>query len=474
MLKNAIFTLLFCCAYTTQAQQIAFKLDFNPNKPFVFAHPDKNKVLFLFARERPFDNGVFAGHIFERNTDNLKTIVQEKKISLPAAAGNDVKLRQLCQISRPDAAFFAVENNDQCRVYRLSWDSLTVEETDAISFGKGERFITGLSNGPVGGVIGYQQTKKDGHFLNIYEVDAAGKLQKHDFLIPEQEQDDFERIFKRSFGALNAQSKYRPLSVEYGMEHDPQAASRKPKLFIDAGILWMALDEESNDLHVLKLYTFDLKRDTMILKRHGYGSDVPVSGMKGASYIFDGKIFQTGSSGSELLISIRDLWTGNMVQTHRYHSDDSLSFANSPLLIPGRGSLGIEKEYSSTKKFLKRFKPFTPFIQVRKQGNEYLMCIGGYEWINTYSQGAMNPTTGRFGPGMSMTYERAFAFYSAVNATNLFRSSTRFDRTLVSYYADMSQAFDGVTDEAILHIGEHHYLGAYYKDTDSYVLRKVK
>lgn len=194
-----------------------------------------------------------------------------------------------------------------------------------------------------------------------------------------------------------------------------------------------------------------------------------------AAYIYDGKIFQLSSSSSHLQIAVRDLWTGNVLKFQHYGINDSLDFANSPILIPGRGTLGIEKEYSDLKKFIRRFKSFEPSLQVRRFKDDYVLCIGGYERIQTGGPMRMNPANGAWvAGGGGYSYDRACAFYTALNTKNLFHSNERFQRTLASRYAEMSQAFDGVTDEAILHIGNRHYLGRYVVNSDTYKVQMIE
>lgn len=472
MHKTTLFCLC-CCFALFQAAAQTFELGFNPAKPLVFEHPEQDKALFLFMQERTLDNRNYDGKVFLCRADKVDSL-RENTVSLRISGYEDPNVRRLCRASRADCAYFALENNDQCRVFRLSWNDLRLEQTDSLPAMKDERFVLGLSNGPHACVVSYWKSKKEGEHLFIYKIDAAGKLQKHDFPISENESDDFERIFKKSYNLLVGKAELRPLSVQYGMEHDPEAAARKPKMFIGDDVVWLAYDAEVQNFSVLKFYTFDLKTNTLTQQKYDYGSGTPMAEAKGASYVYDGKIFQVANSATSLDIAIRDLWTGNVLQHHRYGIDkDSIVFANSPILMPGRGVLGVEKEYDSPKKFLKRFKNFQPSVQVRREGNDYLLCIGGYELVDTRTPGVMKPNGLMVGGG-GMVYERACSFYSAVNANNLFRSNVRYERTLASYYADMSQFLDGITDEAILRVGGKHYVGRYVIQGKRYELRKVK
>lgn len=450
-----------------------FEVPFNPAKPLILEHPEENLALCLFTADRVSGKSVSTARVFACDKTTL-TSSKHNDLLLPVSGESDGKLRRLCRAARAKNAFFVTENDDVCRAYRLSWSDLTAATTDSVQARKGEHFLTGLSDGPYACVISYQDAKKEGRHFRVYSLNEEGRLELHDFPVPAVFEDDFDDIFKKSYHSLSPEKGMRPLAVQYNMEHDPESAARYPKLFIGEDMVWLAYDAEvKGGYEILKLYTFDLTKDSVWLKRYDYGSGAVQTRGKGSSYIYDGKIFQLSSSPSHLQIAVRDLWTGNILRFQHHGIDDSLNFANSPVLIPGRGTFGIEKEYADLKKFIRRYKSFSPSLQVRRYKEDYVLCIGGYERIQTGGAMRMNPATGVWTGGTGFSYERVCAFYTALNAKNLFHSNTYFQRTLASYYAEMEKAFDGVTDEAILHISGSHYLGRYLTDRDVYTLQKI-
>jgi hypothetical protein len=157
-------------------------------------------------------------------------------------------------------------------------------------------------------------------------------------------------------------------------------------------------------------------------------------------------------------------------QHHHTTAPDTIEFASSPIYMPGRGGLGLEKEYNTPKKFFRRFKTFQPAIQVRKENDDYLMCISGFEIVNTYM-----PIGGAVGGAMMAgnTYERSCAFYYALGAHSLEKSERRYPETLVTYVSDMVSSFDGITDEALFLVGHTHYMGSFSKSSKKYTLRKI-
>ncbi len=453
----------------------------NPSAPLVFEHPENSKILLLFTPEKMGNEANPICQIFEGNEKYLDSL-RKTVVRLRIPSSNDDKLRRLCHASRSDYGYFAIENNNGCRVFRVSWLDLSITLTDSLKAMQGERFLQGVSDNNHAYIIGFIANKKKPDHLLIYEIDESGTLKKHDFVVPENEKKTFEKIFVKPFkladGSMFSTTDteiFRPLSVKPNMEEDPEKAGRRPKLFAGKDLVWMALDDEDDDEgNQLKLYQFNLQSDTITHRKYLYGNGSLGRGSKGGTYLFDGKIFQVASSASTFQLTIRDLWTGNLLQNTQYGNADTIDFANSPVMVPGRGILGIEKELSTTKKFLKRYKKCTPSIQVRLEGNEYLMCIGGYEHVKKTTGSGFNPSTGAFTGSSGYSYERAFSFYTAVNNKNYFRSTNRFKRTLASYHANMSVMLDNSTDEAILLIGNNYYLGQYNTKTDTYNIRKLR
>ncbi len=457
-------TLLLAIPAFSQSVQ----LDFSPKIPILFQRPTTGEqVMFFFPEKTSNANGypclaakldVASGKVIQRNSVFIKC--------------NSYKpIKALAHASRSDAAFLAVENDDKCYAFRLDWDALELTQTATIEEAKGQNFVVGPSDGAHTAVMAYQKGKQKDEMV-LYTFGNEGQLEPHRFPIPEVNDRDFERVFKSS-GGIFAKKDYRPLSVQIGLEYQPEYACRKPKLYVSDKMVWLAFDTEaSRGIQLLKLYGFDLEKDSLSLRKFKYGDDLDDLALDGSSYVYDNKIFQLAADRNWLHITVRDLWTGNILRQHHHTSKaDSIEFANSAIYMPGRGSFGIEKEYKSPRKFFLRFKTFQPAIQVRKEGNDYLMCISGFEIINTSS---MSPVGG--GGVMVMhggTYERSCAFYSALDANSLEQSQHRYPETLVTYLSDMVSSFDGITDESVYLVGSQHYMGSFNKSSKKYTLRKV-
>ncbi len=469
MKKGSILLLGLLWSLSVMAQNL--KLDYEPGQPLVLEHPTDGYSLFLFFPKTVYKNQVYTCKMYKVDPVNGQ-VLGESSAKIQLDGKDDSKVRVLTKQSQADVAFFAIENNDECTAYKLDWATLSVTKTDHRKPLEKQRFVSGVSNGERGTVIAYQNGKKE-DFVLMYTFDESGQLKEHKFAVSKGDSENFDKIFKK-FTAFSSSESYRPLMVTYGKEHDPEAASRRPKLYAGPQQVWMTFETEVANYQVMRLFTFDLEKDSVFVKKYTYGNGLRGEDIKGSSYIFDQKIFQVATTNSSLHIVIRSLADGAVLKQYNYDNDaDKLTFANSPIFMPGRGSFGIEKEYESPKKFFRRFRAFKPSILVRKSGDDYLMCIGGFEEVNT------GPSTMFGAPGAPMTmtggssYERVCSFYSAVNASTLEVSTNKYGRTLVDYYAESMFGKGNLSEENLLFIGQQHYNGHYDKSSDQYKINRI-
>jgi len=475
-MRPLLFSLFaFCFIQPVTAQNIPIDFTNNPDKPIVIENRATGKTLFFFYPEK-LKSTRFAKEgnpckAYEINTATLQVLRVSPELALHISS-EDLKVRHLCRFSRGDDYYFVLENNDSVQVMRIEGQGLTIQKTDTYAAEKGGRIIGGVADGPNAYVLSSQKKKKGDDLLFVHQIDENGKLQKHTFPVGETMIDEIPR------------GEYSPLSVEYGAEEEPEAASKKVKLYAGEQRLWLTMDNawtggtNQAQAALLKVITFDLATDSMRVQQFGYTDKRVYNAENEArnSFIFDKKVFQLYMNHEQFMLRVRDLDSGEPLFSKILMREDTIEgIANSPILVPGRGSFGIEKEYRSVRKFVRRFSKFRPFMQVRREGDDYLMCIGGYEEITTFSPG-MNPGTGTFaaGPGYMNSYERAFSFYSAINAQTMTRSSVFFKKSLIEAYNDMLTVVERPRDQALYHIGNHFYLGYFNKPEKKYRLRQLK
>lgn len=467
----------FCFMLPVTAQDIPIDFTSNPDKPVVIENRVAGKTLFFFYPEK-LKSTRFAKEgnpcrAYEINSATLKVLRVSTDLALHISS-EDLKVRLLCQFSRGDDYYLVLENNDSVQVMRIGGEGLALQKTDTYFAKKDGRIIGGVADGPNAYVLSAQKRKKEDDLLLVHQVDENGILQKHIFPIGKKHDAIIDEIPRGAFS---------PLSVRYDSEEEPEAASKKVKMYAGERKLWLTMDNawtgsaDQARAALLKVITFDLATDSMHVRQFDYTDKREFNADNEArnSFIFDDKIFQLYMNHEQFMLRVRDLDSGNPLFTKTLLREDTIEgIANSPILVPGRGTFGIEKEYRSVRKFVRRFSKFRPFMQVRREGDDYLMCIGGHEEVTTFSPG-MNPATGTFNTvGYMSSYERSFSFYSAIDTRTMTHSAVFFKKSLIEAYNDMLTIVERPRDQALYRIGNHFYLGYFDKPGKKYRLRQLK
>lgn len=479
---RTLFTILFALqALCLSAQSLPIDFTKNPDKPLAIENPATGKTLFFFYPERLVSEAFLPKgnpwKAFEVDSKTLQVLRTGANASLRISESGGLSLRILCSLSKGPDYFFAAENDDKCRIYRIVGEDLSLSAVDSFRADKGMRIISGVAEGDNGYILCSRKSKKEGNELVVYKIGEGGRLQMH--VLPESKKfsEVVDDIFKKSF---------KPHSVTYGLEEEPEIAARKIKLFAGPDKLWVTFDNSgigtvySDPMAILRVLTLDLTTDSLYVRSYYYTDSLErnASRERRSSYIFDNRLFQLYMNEEQLIVRMRDLDTKEPLFTKSVLRDDSISgFANSPILVPGRGMLGIEKEYASAKKFMRRFAKFDPFIQVRRDGERYLLCLGGHEEVRSpAAPGSFNNATGAWNFGtVGYSYEHAFSFYFAIDEKPALAQSTAFyKKPLIAAYADMLENLKKPRDPALYSIGGLFYLGYYDKDERQYRFVQIK
>ncbi len=490
-MRHLLFTAFFVLLLLPlRAQNIPIDFTDNPDKPVVIDNPSAGKTLFFFYPDN-LTSQAFAGQgnpwkAYEIDSKTLQVLRTSASSSLRVANSNDLKFRVICRFGTGDEYYIALENNKKCTIYRFSGQHLDMSVADSFKVGKGVRIIGGVT-GPSGAyILCTRKVRQEGHQMVVREIGEGGRLQEHRFRVDTRRNYVIEQVFKRGF---------KPLAVEYELEMDPKPASAPTKMFAGNRKLFLSFDDANvgsvytNTTAILRVMTLDLTRDSLRIKPYYYTDSLVRDALyeRRSSYIYEDKLFQLYMNNEQILFRIRDLESGKPLFTKSLLREDTIEdLASSPILVPGRGLLGVEKEYRSVRKFMKRFSKFDPFIQVRRSGSNYLLCIGGFEevkllrGISSAGPGftTATPTGAWVADGATSayatSYERSFSFYSAVDARTMTRSDVYYEKPLIAVYNDMLEKVKRPRDQALYRIGERYYLGYYDKRHKEYRLERVE
>ena len=475
-----ILFLPVCLSVSLAAQDISVDFTKNPDIPLVVANPSTGRTLFFFYPEKlrsdDFEKDGNSCRAYELNSATLEVMRSSPELALHIPGGNELDIRVLGRFCRGADYYLVLENNNEIQVLRIAGKDLTMQRTDTYQVDETDRVIQGTADSSNAYVLCSQKVKKGDDLLLVFRVDENGKLEKHVFPVGEKHEKTVSNMLKGNF---------RPLSVEYGIEKDPELASKKAKLFAVGGQLLVTFDyarEKLNaggpDVPVLGVVAFDLAAEKISYRTFPYADNLIADPAREArnSFIFEEKIFQLYLDSEQFLLRVRDLQSGESLFSKILMREDTIAgIANSPILVPGGGIFGVEKEYRSVGRFARRFARFDPFMQVRRVGNDYLMCIGGHEEVNQQSFGTLNPATGMMSPGgWYGSYERSFSFYSAIDARTMTRSDVFFKKTVSGAYFNLVNVIVPPRDHGLFRVGERFFLGYHDKGARTYRLKELK
>lgn len=476
---RALFTPAFCLFFAALAlaQDVPVTFVDNPERPLVIENPLSGKTLLLFAPEFSGKTRKYACKAYECDSRTLQVLRTgpENNIYARGESTASPRIRVLCRQASGDDYYFAIENADACQLYRVSGTDLGVEKVDSFMLRPKEHLIQGISDGGQMHILSSWKKKKKRE-LKLHNLGADGRLKSRLVKLPVKKDKVIDELFNRNF---------YPAVVEYGMEREPRNASLPVKMFATPGKIRLTFDDgvvgsdnTGTIAAMLKIVAIDLSKDSLYLERHYYADRLLFNAVEEgrSSYIFENRLFQFYFNDEMLLLRVRDLESGQSLYKYSLAIGDSLrGLANSPILVPGRGLFGIEREQMTTRDLLRRFARFKPFLQVRRDGERLLLCLGGYDRTDLplyipFAQPIPGLTLGII---FDLSYERSFAFYSALDAATLTPPAAFYEKPLYAVYADKMKTLQNPKDQALYRIGGRFYLGYFDKESKTYRFREI-
>lgn len=474
-----LFVLVFCLflAGFSFSQDISVSFVDNPERPLEIENPASGKTLLLFAPEFSGKNRTYACKAYECDSRTLQVLRTgpENNIYARGESTAPVRMRVLCRVARGADYYFAIENAGACQLYRVSGADLQLEKVDSVMLRPKEHVIKGIADDGQMYILSSWKKKKK-RSLMLYSLSPGGRMESRPVKLPLKSDKVIDELFNRNF---------YPAVVEYGMEREPRNASLPVKMFATPGKIRITFDDgvvgsdnTGTIAAMLKIVVIDLAKDSLYLERHYYADRLlfnPVEEGR-SSYIFENRLFQMYFNDEMLLLRVRDLESGQSLYKYSIAAGDSLrGLANSPILVPGRGLFGIEREQLTTRDLLRRFARFKPFLQVRRDGERLLLCLGGYDRTDLplYVPFAQPIPGLTLGVVFDLSYERSFAFYSVLDAAALTPLNIFYQKPLYSVYSDKMETLQNPKDQALYRIGGRFYLGYFDKSSKHYRFREV-
>jgi hypothetical protein len=198
-------------------------------------------------------------------------------------------------------------------------------------------------------------------------------------------------------------------------------------------------------------------------------------GNSGDFYIYEQMVATIQADRSHLSLGISDLASGKKLWEYELKkADDTIRFFSSPL--PWSEMVTFEGANQSPKVFLRWLSKGVPSIQMRKEGDDYLLCIGRYYLPrNSYSA-----APGGLGGSMTIK-EDPQIMYIALRRTK----TGEFEKSPVTYSSSIQTAvnvkkgnidgglFPHITAEGTFYLFGEPYYGWYDRKKHAFFLERI-
>lgn len=329
--------------------------------------------------------------------------------------------------------------------------------------------------------------------LNIYKFndDLTYKKQILDlslykFVI----EDKFRKV--NIYNALSKEEGFsRSIQVYKFDENTPnslEATSKLVKMYLRDNELVFSFDHTK---HVSQFLTINLDN----YKHHFSNFKTPYIASetqfikKSNSFLSEDKVYQLATTSEEMVFTIKNYNTEEVIKSYKAKKTDSISFKNSRITQKG-GSYAGHREFEKTKKYLRKLSYADVGVAVYKNQDEYQVTLGGNKEIQQ-GGGMMMPMgfagipIGAIG-GMSLYFNPTMFAYSSYSRTKSTYINCKFDTDFNHLKGEIKKnPFDIIslfkkkkripqTGEIIFKYKNYYILGHYFGGHNLYHLTKFE
>lgn len=463
------FLLLGYSAIYAQQIPLTMSLARNVSQPVTFEVPGENKTILLFYAFR-FNKGQF----YATEVDNSLTTLRTSNIQEVKTATTDETIKMIGGF-HPEGSdrylLFIRLGNAQIWEIALDRQSFALTAVRRMYKPKNANTIGGIAEGNHYYLLfsRKEKKKKEGEII-VLETGDGMQFDEH-IIAASTRLDIFDK-------------RYSPIFPSKDIEQDPEiVAHERDKVFAAAGKIYFVSDV-SEDIYGsptgrTRVTTIDLKTFTLDFDLFTCFEFQETERNWVCSYLYDSKLFQMGLKKDYFSLEIFDLADKKKVFSTILLEKDSLNqLLNSDVIVPGRGSLGIERTYQTPDKFSQKLLQLTPFMQVRKSGEDYLIGMGGHlEVNNPPSNNAFSPAGG-IGMTSGYSYERTTFFYAVLHATDYSHSKRFIAHGIQNQIKTITEnEFNWITESlspGVFRLFNQYYMGKYSRKKDAYIFTKLR
>jgi hypothetical protein len=159
--------------------------------------------------------------------------------------------------------------------------------------------------------------------------------------------------------------------IEYNSWNPLFKSSQKSKMYVLENKLIITLDYNSKQTQ-----TFTIDLTTFETKEHSYSHfSLKKQNSAANSFLQDDKLYQIKNNKDELIFSIKDFNSDELIKKYSISEQDSTSFKNSPFYFQKANQEA--RKLNDTKKFLERLLYSNSGLSVYKTRNNLFITIGG-------------------------------------------------------------------------------------------------
>ena len=255
-------------------------------------------------------------------------------------------------------------------------------------------------------------------------------------------------------------------------------ASSKAKFYVLNDKIILTFDHNVSETQI-----FEINLENYKLEEKKIAQEVLESGAgKSNSYLSDGKLYQLKVNENELLLTVKNYDSGELINTFSTPKEEVIAHKNSPLFSQTGNQR--QREFKNTKKFLERLDESNIGISVYEAQYNSFITIGGIR--NVTSTGGVllgiASGVGAVASGGSTVFMDDFMYDDVLQVnyfeTHLDLKSQYFKKEqeilATDYVAQFLDQNKDISLASSFKFKNHHILGYYDSDAKKYVLRKFQ
>ena len=255
-------------------------------------------------------------------------------------------------------------------------------------------------------------------------------------------------------------------------------ATSKAKFYVLNDKIIFAFDHNASETQI-----FEINLENFKLEEKKIAQEVLKTGAgKSNSYFSDGKLYQLKVNENELLLTVKNYNSGELINSFTTSKEEVIAHKNSPLF--SQTGKQRQKEFKNTKKFLERLDDSNIGISVYEAQYNSFITIGGIR--NVTSTGGVllgiASGVGAVASGGSTVFMDDFMYDDVLQVnyfeTHLDLKSQYFKKEqeilATDYVAQFLDQNKDISLASSFKFKNHHILGYYDSDAKKYVLRKFQ